>query len=186
MSQRGFTIVELLVTIIIIAVFIAVIVSNFTQIKLQFALSRVSYKFAQDLRKAQNFALTSLEYKDSSGNIKSVDGYGVYIDFDNLGNKKYIIYADIIGNQQYDIYNALDNFLDVIDFTLTEPGIIIKQIDNVSGNKVSINFNSSNLNTKITQLNQGQNNVNIVFALESDLTKTKTVSVNTSGLIEVK
>lgn len=184
MKEKGFTMVELLVVILIIAIFPTIVISNFPKIKLQFTLSRVSYKFAQDIRRAQDMALSSAQYKDSFGMPKAIDGYGVYADITSLGNKKYIIYADAQpGNQQYD---ALDYLVETIDFSSTEPGVIIKEIGDVFNNKVSINLNSSNLDTKITQLKKNQNNVNVVFALKSDVTSTRNVSVNKSGLVEVK
>lgn len=180
----GFTIIELLVVITIVTVFIIVVISNFSQIRLQFALSRTAYKFNQDLKKAQNMALSSVPYKDSSGVEQAVDGYGVYIDLDTSGNKKYVIYADKYpGNQQYD---SFDYIFETVDFSLVEPGVIIKQMDNIVGNQGSINFNSSNLDTKITQLSPGKDSIDITLALESDLANAKIISVNISGLIEVK
>jgi len=188
-GSAGFAIVELVVAVAIIVVFFVIVISNFPQIRLQFSLSRVSYKFAQDVRRAQDMALSSVEHKDSNGNVQSVDGYGVYIDLRNfigsLGNKKYIIYADASpGNQQYD--TLTDYIAETIDFSATEPEIIIKKLNNVLRNKVSINFNSSNITTSITTLGRNQSSVGVIFSFESDVTKIKTVSINTSGLVEVK
>ena len=184
MKEKGFTIIELIVVIAIIALFLIIVISNFPSAKLQFTLSRVTYKFEQDLRRAQDMAFSQVEYKDSSGTVQEVSGYGVYVDIDILGNKKYIIYADKIpGNQQYDV---LDYLVETIDFSSTELGIVIKEINNVSNNKVSVNFNSSDFKTTITQLDQNQSSAGVVFALETDLTRKRSVLANTSGLVEVK
>ena len=184
MKQKGFTILELIVVITIVLIFITIVISNFYKIKFQFSISRVSYELGQNLNKAQNMALSSLVYKDLSGTVQEVDGYGVYIDLGVLGNKKYIIYADKSpGNEQYD---SLDYIVDTIDFSIKESGIIIKDMQNIIGQNVSINFNSSNLNTNIVQLVAGQNYVNIFLSVESDEASTRIVSINTSGLIEVK
>ncbi len=180
MKQGGFTIVELLVVVVIISVLTSIIISNFPQAKLQLSLSRVAYKFEQDARRAQGMSLSYPQYKDSSGISHQVAGYGVYVDM--LNNKKYIIYADSLpGNQSYD---NLDYVAETIDFSLTEPGIIIKQINNIVGSNASVNFAPPNPTTTITTA-LCQNNMTVVFALESDLTKTKTVSINTAGLIQV-
>ena len=184
MKKGGYTIIELLVVIAIIAIFMMIVISNFPKSKTQFSLSRATYKFEQDLRRSQDMAFSQVEYRDSNSNLQAVNGYGVYADIGSLGNKKYIIYADRApGNEQYD---ALDYLVDTIDFSLTEPGIVIKNINNVSLNKLSVNFNSSDFQTTIVELNPSQSIVDVVFALENDLTNTKIVSVNTSGLIEVK
>ena len=182
--QGGFTLVELLVVIAVVTVLPMIAISNFPAIKLQFALSRVSHKFAQDLRKTQDKSLSSIEYTDSFGTAQLVDGYGIYLDMTTLGNKKYIIYADKQpSNSQYD---ALDYVFETIDFGASERGVVIKEINNVFGSQVSINFNPPYSDTTITQLVQDADSVEVVFALESDANNTKTVSINKSGLVEVK
>lgn len=183
-KNKGFTIIEVLVSVTIILSLFAIVISNFPKAKAQFALSRVTNQFAQDVSKAQNMAVSAVPYKDSLGVEQAVDGYGVYANMTSLGNKKYIIYADKNpGNSQYD---GADYTTNTIDFSSTEKGVVIKQINNVSGNIASVNFGSSNLATTITALNAGQTTVVFVFALESDLSVTKTVVINKSGLVEVK
>ncbi|OGZ69545.1 MAG: hypothetical protein A3F47_00970 [Candidatus Staskawiczbacteria bacterium RIFCSPHIGHO2_12_FULL_38_11] len=185
-SKAGFTMIEILVVISIVIILPTVIIANFPQIKHQFSLSRVTYKFAQDLRSAQNLAISSVHYEDSFGQSRDVTGYGVYVDINNFGNTRYVIYADQSpGDQQYQ-YGGGDYSVSDVDFSLTEPGVVIKQINNVFNNTASINFNPPNPDTTITALNQGANSVEVVFALSSDLANTRTVFVNTSGLIEVK
>jgi prepilin-type N-terminal cleavage/methylation domain-containing protein len=184
MKQTGFTIIELLVVIGIITILPVIILSNFPDVKLQFALNRSAYAFAQDVRKAQDMALASVEYKDSFGILQPVAGYGVYLDADRLGNKKYVIYADgMPGNNQYD---ALDYLFQTTDINLSEPGVIIKGVRNAFGGMTSINFASSNADVAITQLDKQARAVEVIFALENDPSKTKSVIINTSGLIEIK
>lgn len=182
--SKGFTIIEVLVVVTVMLAVFLITIANFSQHKLQFSLSRIAYTFAQDVSRAQNMALAGVPYKDSLGIEQGIDGYGVSGDIIGLGDKKYIMYADKSpGNQQYD---ATDYVIGTIDFSSSEPGIIIKQIDNVSANKASINFGILTNTTTITQLNIGQSKAVFVFAFASDLTKTKTVSINTSGLVQVK
>lgn len=184
LKEKGFTIIELIVTISIISVLLVVSIANFPNIKLQFALSRVTYTFAQNVRKAQGMALSGVPYKDSLGIEKPVDGYGIYVDIGSLGNKKYILYADKFpGNQEYD---ASDYVVDAVNLSSSEPGIIIKEIDGVLLNKASINFQKPDSDVEITDLESGQSSAQIVFAQDSDATKTRAVLVNTTGLIEVK
>lgn len=187
-KNRGFTIMEALIVVSIVIILPAIVISNFPQIKKQFALTRVAYKFSQDLREAQNLALSSVPYEYPAGILWTINGYGVYIGISALGNKNYIIYADDNNDTAYpNRYNiSFDPIVKTFDLSLSEPEVVIKEINNVSGNEVSINFSPPNPDIVITSLNSGQNKVDIVFALESDLTKTKTVSINTSGLIKVE
>ena len=183
-KNRGFTIIEMLVVISIVVIFPTIVIANFPQIRLQFALSQATHRFAQDVRKTQDMVLSSKRYYDAFGIEQAVSGYGVYVDMDDLGNKKYIIYADVQpGNNEYD---ALDYVVESADFTLDQRGVIIKEINKVFGNNVSINFDPPNPDTTITQLNPGETEVEVVFALESDEQSTRSVVINQSGLVEVK
>ena len=188
MDSEGFTIIELLIVVAIIIVLPAVVISNFPQIKNQFALSRAIYKMSQDIRTIQNMALSSVPYKDSFNLLRPVAGYGVHVDVNALGNKKYILYADNsdsggVGNQQYD---NLDYVVSLIDFRNSEQGVIIKEISNTSGGKVSVDFGLPNAGVTISEINQGKSDMRIVLGLESDATKTRSILVNISGLIEVQ
>ena len=62
----------------------------------------------------------------------------------------------------------------------------IKELENISLNRASINFEISKVETKITQLNPGQSSAEVDFSMESDLSEVRSVLVNTSGLIETK
>lgn len=179
---------EVLIVISIIIILPAIVISNFPQFKKQFALTRVVYKFSQDLREAQNLALSSVPYEYPAGVSWTINGYGIYINIGVLGNKNYIIYADNGADTTYpNQYNNLsDPVVKTFDLSLSEPEVVIKEINNVYGGKVSINFSPPNPDIVITDLNLGQSKVDIVFALEADLSETKTVSVNTSGLIKIE
>jgi len=105
--------IEMMVIIAIVAILPTIIIANFPQIKLQFALSRSAHRFSQDLRRAQEMSLSFLRYRDAAGNFQTVTGYGVHIDLPTLGNKKYIIYADAYpGNH---VYDDLDYTVSVMD-----------------------------------------------------------------------
>ncbi len=184
MKQKGFTIIEALVVIAVISSIILISVTNFTKAQKQLALSRVAVKFSQDVRKAQQLSFAESRYFDSQGVEHDIAGKGIYLDLSSLGNTKYIIYADDApGNNAYD---SNDYILETVDFSIDEPGIIIKNFNNITGQSASIDVKSSNNTTYITPLTGGQIAAEFVFAVASDPATTKTVSVNTSGLIEVK
>ena len=182
-NGTGFTIIEVLVALAIISTLLVISVSNFSQTRLQLSLSRVTAKFAQDLRRTQQLSLAEARYFDGQGVEHPIAGKGIYVDLSSLGNKKYIMYADkVTGNNAYDVSDYL---LETIDFSVDEPGIIIKNINNVTSQSDSHNFNPYNNITYITPITSGQS-IEFVFAVESDQSKTKTVLVNTAGLIEIK
>src|SRR5207237_708030 len=152
-------------------------------IKLQFALSRAAHQFAQDARRTQDMAISSVTYTDTFGVARTVSGYGIYINLVTPCNTQYLIYGDNNeqgpGNQQYDV---ADYAVQTVDLAADEPCIIIKEIDNIDGTAASVNFSPPNPTTTITPLTQGQTQVNVVFAIASDPTQTRTVTINASGL----
>ncbi len=183
--------VEILVVIFIITLFSSILVAGFPKIVRQFALTRAVYKMSQDLRRAQDMGFSGQRIKGIN-----VKGYGVYVNLDNpnLGNKKYVIYADMNDDQQYDVSGAIckqqlpnqDCVIEEVNLSQTEPGVVIDRIENTNNNSVDVNFKPPSPTITITSLLPGINRVQIIFALESDLLKTKIVSVNTAGLIEIK
>lgn len=193
-KEKGLTIIELIIIITLIAILPAIVISDFGKIKKRFALSRVAYKFAQDVRHAQDMALASKPYIDGLGQSQPVAGYGIYLSLTSpvLGKKKYITYADRADGFNFDKkYMLSDYTISTVDFSVDEPGIIIKETTNPFGSELSINFTPPKPITTITELPFCQTppcegTIDVIFAIESDITETKTVSINTSGLIEVK
>ncbi|OGZ79308.1 MAG: hypothetical protein A2312_02455 [Candidatus Staskawiczbacteria bacterium RIFOXYB2_FULL_32_9] len=179
-KNKGITLIEIIVIISIISILSAVIVADFPSIRLQLNLSRAVHIISQDLKTAQSQSSSGSFETLSNGEIIYPKGYGVYFDSAVLGNKKYIIYADIDGDRQY---NVNEDFVSKeIDLSLPEPGIIIKEIHNGTS-RLSINFAPPNFNTTITNLLQGTDTVEIVIAIESKPETTRTIYVNKSGLI---
>src|SRR3989344_4741550 len=182
-QEKGFTLIELLVVIAILTVLPLVVVSDFPRIRLQFALSRVAHTFAQDLRNTQDMALSSTDFTDQFGVPQPISGYGIFVDM-AAQDKQYIIYADAYpGNRQYD---QLDFVVKTINLATDEPGVVIKDVVNTENQQASINFIPPNPDIDITQLTGLNRSVDVVFALETDAAVTKTVSINTAGLIELK
>ena len=190
-TKKGFTLVELLVVLAVIAILSGILVANFPEIRQQLALKRAAYKLAQDIRWVQEMAMSSAEFKESEDCLDpsafTAYGYGIHIDLSPVqgSNKSYILYADTNGDEDYT--SVADCIIKTV--SLEEKGIVIKEIQNVVGEKVTINFKPPNPKVNIELLQAGTDNVKIVLtvlALEQDLLKTKSVLVNKAGLIEVK
>ncbi len=175
---RGFTLTELLVvTGVMIALSLAVLV-NWKGSGQEFALQRSANKLAQDLRKASNMAMSAKEFQGSV----PLGGYGIFLKVrDHYYILDYILYADtnpVGGNQAYE---AGDGQVETI---YEEQGVYIQDIFSSS---LSINFKPPSPTIRIvkadgTELAQAT----IILALQSDPTKTKTIRVNTAGLITVE
>lgn len=186
MKNNGFSLVELLVTVFIVALLSSIAIVNFGDIKEQLALKRAAHQLIQDLRRAQEMAVSPRKSGKCSPLLLE-KGYGIYIDIP-ADNKGYKLYADTAddGSSSFEwgYYTPADCVIETI--YIQEKGVIIQQITNTDGGvKVSVNFTSPNPTTKIKWIADGMDEVEIVLALEAKPSKTKTVVVNKAGMIAI-
>jgi type II secretory pathway pseudopilin PulG len=184
---KGITLIEIIVVVFIVSLFSAILIVDFPKIKEQLALNRAVYRLAQDLKKTQDLGGSGFQFKNANGDVIQVKGYGIYINTYVLGNKKYIIYGDIDGDEQY---TDSDYILQEVNFNseigADRDGIIIKEIHNANALGLSINFKAPSFNVKISDLAEGKDGVEIIYAVEKDQSRTRMVYINKAGLIEVR
>ncbi|MFA4833269.1 MAG: prepilin-type N-terminal cleavage/methylation domain-containing protein [Patescibacteria group bacterium] len=96
-SEAGFTLIELIVSISIIALISGVFLANYHSTNKQSELTMTAQKLVSDIRLAQSYSLGSKEY---GGSVPS-GGWGVH--FDKASSPgSYKIFADSNGNKAYD------------------------------------------------------------------------------------
>lgn len=199
-SEKGITLVEIIIAIFIISLFSSFLLFSFSGVQEEFRLTRAAHKLAQDLRKAQDLGLSGAEILDESGNKIKIAGYGVYFDT-SVYPAGYLIYADSCPqktdssspdykytgkNEVFDCLNGDTIVGDVVDIGLEEPGVVIKGFNNILGNQsTSIDFVPPNPITIIENLYPDTNSAEIILGLEGS-SKIKIVSINKAGLIEIK
>lgn len=203
-SEKGITLVELIVVICIITLFTAILISNFPKMLRQFALSRAAYQLAQDLRKTQDLGLSGVQLNDVNNNSIAVKGYGIYID--PLNPTQYLIYADVADvngsfDQEYDasppppFCSSVDQInggtleadciVEIVDLTKEDPSLSIKGLANIaSGESTSINYAPPNPITKISNIVSASFPIGII--LQNTDGNTRTVYAGISGLISVQ
>ena len=202
--NNGITLVELVVVIFIIVIFSSIVIADFPKIKKEYALSRATYKLAQDLRRVQDMGLSGVKLTDSNGVLVQTKGYGIYMDIRGAQlTQQYMLYADTcpsVNSKDYYVQAdplfclnyggqqaGQDYIVDTINVDDDNSGVFIKSINGSAATAISINFTPPNPNISITD-NTGNNNyanVIIVLALRSDTSITRTVTINKSGLITV-
>lgn len=101
--KRGFTIIELLVSLGIFVIITTMVVANFRAGSRSDELKIAASALSSDLRRAQNMALAGQEVNG----VTPMGGYGVYFNLGEPGH--YIIFADVNDNQKYDIGEDLSD-----------------------------------------------------------------------------
>jgi len=97
-SGAGFTLVELFVVLAIIVLLTGMIFINYRQGGTQLALQRSANKLAQDIRRAEEMAMSTREYKG----MVPLGGYGIYLTITPPDQNHYILFADCDGDYEYD------------------------------------------------------------------------------------
>jgi len=97
-SNKGYTIIEMLVSISIIAVISGVFFMNYKTADKQFLLDQGVQQLASDLRQAQNYALGQKEFNGTP----PAGGWGIYFLETPPANQHYVLFADANGNNLFD------------------------------------------------------------------------------------
>lgn len=100
--NKGFTLIEMLVVLAIIGVITGIVVFNIGSEKQNSALLRSAQNLSLNLRRAQNFALSSKNFKTSSVPCS----WGVHF---NTDSKSYVIFADLASAQDCSDKNLVRN-----------------------------------------------------------------------------
>ncbi|MFH0854315.1 MAG: prepilin-type N-terminal cleavage/methylation domain-containing protein [bacterium] len=94
-KQSAFTIIEMLVSISVLAIMTVFAVSNFRAGEKKIQLNMAANVLISDIRKVQNMVLNGAEW---DGQTMPSFGYGM-----NFLEDSYIIFADNNGNKKYDL-----------------------------------------------------------------------------------
>ena len=164
--KKAFTLVELLVVIGIIILLTALALPDYRTGERQFALQRSASKLAQDLRRAQEMAMSAKEPPTASETFKGA--YGIKF---QTNSSDYILFADLDNDQIYDSGEEIETLP-------LEKKVKISNLSPASPLTISftppdpqININPSDSLATITLTNNGQ---------------TKIIKVNKAGLIYVE
>jgi len=191
MNQKGFTLLEITVVVLIIGLLATIILASYRGGEKQSALLRSTHRLAQDLRRAEEMAISSRKTPEGLPfeGVFPKGGYGVYFVKDS---DSYILFADCDGDGDY--YSLEGPFsCDEADFhegkhckeTLEElsleEGVKIKELFLLSlENSLSITFIPPDPIVTIS----GGNEAIITLCLKDDESIFRTITVNKAGLID--
>ena len=182
-NKLGFTVLEVLVSIGVIALLSGLFLANYRGGSRKLELSLNARKLASDIRLAQSRGLGISEY---NGSIPA-GGWGVSFDIGS-NNKQYIIFADLNDNKQYDDGEANQAY----------GGLTVDLPANISLNNLLFNGNTaSRLDITFVPPDPITNIYNSTFSPATTTAGTiilhddygnvdSSVKINSFGLIEVE
>lgn len=131
-NMAGFTIIEMLVTVGVLALLSGILIVYSKSGENASALLRQAAKMVADVNRAKNLAMTTALYTTQEGDQVHPCGYGVYFDDESTPNR-YIIFADVANNCKNSDHSRPDDGItdvEVIELT-TSISIDKKNIDSV-------------------------------------------------------
>lgn len=196
-KDAGFTLTELLIVISIIGILSLITFPYYRSARQQLAVQRASSRLAQDVRRAQEMAM-SVERVDSdkcftNGDPKHPDDYeyGFGIHLTTIGEEKqYHLYADCNGDERFkgpdedfelyivDLVNVESIYIQSTATTYNYFDIVFTPPDPY----VSLGGRALHMNDPLVF----EDEVSIVIRALGDPLKTKTVTVNKAGLVTIE
>ncbi len=176
------------VVISIIILLSTFFIANYRGGEKQFALKRSVHQLAQDLRRAQEMAMSSQKTPDGFGpETFPKGGYGVFLMKDS---NSYILFADCDGDNQYDegggaiscqAATEITPYPEKINELYLEEKIYIKDLIPSLGNSLSITFFPPDPTVTIVPTANSAS-ISLTFDGQSQ----KTITVNIAGLIDIE
>jgi prepilin-type N-terminal cleavage/methylation domain-containing protein len=186
-NNKGFTLAEVLIVIAIILFLFPMVLTHYHAGDRQFSLYRSAHDLAQDLRSAQEMAMTGKTTPVQFGQNFPAGGYGLY--FEDYKNS-YILFADCDGDNEYDESGIAascaeassvpgESYPEKIRELSLESGVIILSI--TPSSPLTILFFPP-IPVITIKPQPSSNEAVITLMLEG---KSKVVTINTLGLIDV-
>lgn len=125
-EDKGFTLVELMVVMVIITIMTTIVLTNYRAGGRQLALDRSANKLAQDIRRAQEIAMGSREEGACPSGFGG--GYGIRLSRSDAAPHypwfwQYILFADCDNNGEY--ASTTDSLIQEVKF---EQGVTLQKI----------------------------------------------------------
>lgn len=171
-KNKGFTIIEIVVVVTIIIIILAITLVSYRQGNQRLTLKRANHKLAQDIRRAQEMAMSTKEFQGSI----PLGGYGLTF---NSSNTTYTISTFQSNNQSSS----------TVEQITLEKGVKIDKLYSISGQNQtevsSLYFNFIPPEPVTCVLACVADGAKIVLSLQQATSVTRSVRINKTGLIEI-
>ena len=188
MENRAFTLIELMVTVSLISLLSVLTLANFRQGNKQFALTRSAYQLAQGIRRAEEMAISSQEFKGAFQG-----GFGIHLTLTptNQDRGQYTLFVDCDNDNQFDEVSLTcsdctggsctpNSFSEKVETIFLEKGIYISELS-PSAESLVIKFYPPD---PVVTINPDASLASV--SLTFGQSQKKEVKINKAGLIEIK
>ncbi len=176
-NKNGFTIVELVMVTAIIAFIATIGAASYRQGERRIVLDNQTFQFMQDVRRAQERALSS---RDTGA--AAPRGYGIYLPH---GVNYYLIYADKDNSKSYDAGEETEQISLDGKITISDMQVRKSNTPWTNANSVDINYAAPDLTTRITKGGDKYEEAKVVFSVANG-SQTRTAAANIAGLVYVE
>ncbi|MDD4830886.1 MAG: prepilin-type N-terminal cleavage/methylation domain-containing protein [Candidatus Paceibacterota bacterium] len=179
-EEKGFTLFELLVVIVIIAIFSGIIFANPNSWQDSLALERSAPKLAQSISQSRGM---SMRGEAGVCVLGEPNGYGVYLDKSNPS--EYFIYLNCSGDPSKSYNPAFDQKFDDTDISL-ENHIVICGLTagGTEQSSLSVFFDPPDPTIFINNVSRATSSISI--CVEDDSSKKRIIEINGAGNINLK
>ena len=126
--KKGFTLIELIVSMAIIALITSVALVQHNQFNETLALTNLAYEVGLSVRQAQVFGISVREFEGSARVGATEDFlYGVHFEYDPDNRTEYVLYADLNDDERF------TNDTEVVETTTITRGNFIDQFCGIQG-----------------------------------------------------
>ena len=189
-TKRAFSVIEMVVTMAIILILTTIVLVSYRKGGQQLALNRAAHKLTQDIRRAQELAMSSTPF-ETGVSLLVPFGYGIF--FNTSQSSNYYLFADV-NNDLY--FNEGEQVEGPIAF---EERVRISDLVSASGTEITIAIvfqppdpqiffakGAVNPEDPFDSNRIREDKVSVVIENADPSLGTRTISVNKAGLVDLE
>jgi len=174
--SQGVTLVELLITVLIISIIVSISFLGYRELGERLTLQRAVYQIVADIERTREMAMSAQEF-EGTGSIPE-GGYGIY--FDISTPDEFILFADLdLGSGPDKVYSGV---VEEVERVYLDGAIEVSALSPSS--PINIVFLPPAPNVYLVG-GASMDRIEVTIVLKRDSSKTRKIYINSVGLISI-
>jgi len=173
-NSRGVTLVELLITVLIISIVVSISFLGYREMAQRLTLQRTAHQVVAEIERIREMAMSAQEFEGTSSIPEG--GYGIYF---NIGTPDQLILFADLGSAPDKVYSGV---AEEVERIYLDGAIEISAVS--PSNPINIVFLPPAPNVYLVG-GSSVTLVDITIVLKSDSSKTRKISINSTGLVSI-